>query len=512
MEKNVKFQKNDRVTVTIEDMGSEGEGIGKVDGYPLFVKDGIIGDKLEVRIIKDKKSYAFARLENILEPSPFRVEAPCPCHRQCGGCQLQALSYDRQLQFKEEKVKGHLIRIGKISGELVEEVTESIVGMEEPFHYRNKAIYPVGEKRENVQTPKDGKGSFARVEDNAGAIRPVVGFYAGHSHTIVEQTDCLLGAQENRAILEAVLAYMQEWGISSYHEGIGDGCMRHILIRRGETGDSSREKEIMVCLVINKKFKKSDKRKNNRILSNQEKLLEELTKISHVTSVSVNYNTESGNRILGENTECIWGTPQIHDSLRVRDMTVTGYPFTGEKLKFAISPSSFYQVNTTQTEKLYSLIIEFAQLTGQEIIWDLYCGIGTITLFLARHARKVYGVEINPQAITDAKQNAEENQIQNAEFLVGKAEEVLPRLYQEQGIKSDIILVDPPRKGCDEACLDTMLKMEPKKIIYVSCDSATLARDLKVLIAGGYELKRVRPVDLFPHTVHVETVVLMEKK
>jgi 23S rRNA (uracil1939-C5)-methyltransferase len=526
MKKTGKFQKNDCVTVTIEDIGSDGEGIGKVDGYPLFVKDGIIGDQLAVRVVKDKKGYAYARLEEILVPSPYRVEAPCPIHRQCGGCQLQALSYERQLQFKEEKVKGHLVRIGKIDRELVEAVTETIVGMEEPYRYRNKAIYPVGEKKRT-------DGASGVLADSSSGTRdiscwkPIVGFYAGHTHSIVENTDCLLGDRENSAILKAVLDYMEECGIRAYDETTGKGYLRHVLIRSGVMGRESAyspfefecrqtpaavKKEFLVCLVVNKQFKKSDNSKNEGYLSNQENLIDKLAKIEGVTSVSVNYNTEFGNRIIGENTVCIWGSAQIYSCLRVRNCNEAGYPFIGEKFQFAISPSSFYQVNTVQTEKLYSLVIEFAQLTGKEIIWDLYCGIGTISIFLARHAGKVYGVEINPQAIDDAKENAKINQIQNAEFFTGKAEEVLPKFYQEKGITADLIVVDPPRKGCDEACLDTMVQMKPKKVIYVSCDSATLARDLKILMAGGYEVKRVRAVDLFPHTVHVETVVLLERK
>jgi 23S rRNA (uracil1939-C5)-methyltransferase len=364
--------------------------------------------------------------------------------------------------------------------------------------------------------------------------KPIVGFYAGHTHSIVENTDCLLGDKVNRAILEAVLAYMDECGIRAYDETTGKGYLRHILIRSGvmirennialhgtdpSTIESTyhrpaekNKKEILVCLVVNMKFKKSDNSKNNGYLSNQNNLTSKLAKIVGVTSVSVNYNIESGNRILGENTVCIWGSPQIYSCLRVIDWNKAKCPFTGDEYRFAISPSSFYQVNTVQTEKLYSLVMEFAQLTGTEIIWDLYCGIGTISLFLARHAKNVYGVEISPQAIEDARENAKINQIQNAEFFVGKAEEVLPKFYQEKGIAADLIVVDPPRKGCDEACLDTMVQMQPEKIIYVSCDSATLARDLKVLMAGDYEVKRVRTVDLFPHTVHVETVVFMVKR
>ena len=477
----MEFQKNDHLTVEIEDMSNEGEGIGKVDGFTLFVKDTVIGDIAEVKIMKAKKHYAYARLEKLVKASVYRAEPECDFYRQCGGCQLQALRYEKQLEFKENKIRNNLIRLGGFEAKYVDARMEPIVGMEEPWHYRNKAQYPVG-------TDKEGN--------------PVTGFYAGRTHSIIANTDCALGAAENKEILEAVLAYMKENRIPAYDETTGKGLVRHVLIRKGFTS-----KEIMVCLIVN-----TDKNS----LPQQDKLLEKLTKIENMTSISISLNREKTNVIMGKEIHTIWGSDTISDTIHVRDMQAEGYPFTGKALTFSISPLSFYQVNPVQTEKLYSLALEYAGLTGQETVWDLYCGIGTISLFLAGSAKKVCGVEIIPQAIEDAKANAARNGIDNAEFFVGKAEEVLPAFYEKQDAASemrhpDVIVVDPPRKGCDTDCLDTMLKMQPERIVYVSCDSATLARDLRILCDGGYEIQKIRGVDQFGMTVHVETVVLLSK-
>ncbi len=484
------YQKNDIVTVAIEDIGSEGEGIGKAEGYTLFVKDAVAGDVVEARIVKPKKNYAYARVEKVITPSPFRVQPECKYYRQCGGCQLQALSYEKQLEFKQEKIRNNLIRIGGFEPTFIDSRMEPIVGMEEPFHYRNKAQYPVG-------TDKEGN--------------IITGFYAGRTHSIIANTDCALGAPENKDILEIVLEYMRKNKISAYDETTGQGLVRHILIRKGFTGG-----ELMVCLVINGREGKSE------YLPNQQELIRNLSGLSGMTSISVSLNSEKTNVIMGKEIHTIWGRDTISDSIHVRNMQQEGYPFTGDALTFEISPLSFYQVNPVQTEKLYSLALEYAGLTGKETVWDLYCGIGTISLFMARRAKQVYGVEIVPQAIQDARENAGRNHIHNAEFFVGKAEEVLPAFYAE-GMKNtqnssdrnmlhpDVIVVDPPRKGCDTACLDTMLKMQPERIVYVSCDSATLARDLKILCDGGYEIRKVRGVDQFGMTVHVETVVLLSQ-
>ncbi|MGN0388666.1 MAG: 23S rRNA (uracil(1939)-C(5))-methyltransferase RlmD [Suilimivivens sp.] len=475
------FKKNDYVTVTIEDIGNEGEGIGKIDGFTLFIKDAVIGDVVEAKIMKSKKNYAYAHLEKVVTPSPFRVEPSCPIHKQCGGCQIQAMSYEKQLAFKESKIRNNLIRIGGFAPELIDEVMEPIVGMEEPLRYRNKAQYPVG-------TDRDGN--------------LIAGFYAGRTHSIIANTDCLLGAQENKEILEAILSYMRENHVTAYEEASGKGLVRHVLIRKGFTSG-----ELMVCLVINLK----GKREKSVYLPAQDELIKSLTKIPGMTSISVSINTENTNVIMGKEVHTIWGSDRIRDTIHVRD-TLHDFALTEKGITFSISPLSFYQVNPVQTEKLYSLALEYAGLTGKETVWDLYCGIGTISLFLAGRAKQVYGVEIVPQAIEDARENAANNEIKNAEFFVGKAEEILPEKYEKEGIFADVIVVDPPRKGCDGNCLETMLKMQPERIVYVSCDSATLARDLRVLCDGGYEVKRVRGVDQFGMTVHVETVVLLTQQ
>lgn len=495
----MEFQKNTCVTVKIEDIGSDGEGIGKIEGFTLFVKDAVVGDVVEAKILKNKKNYAYARLEKVLKPSPFRVEPVCAYHRQCGGCQLQTLAYEEQLRFKQEKIRNHLIRIGGFAPELVDRCMEPIVGMDEPFHYRNKALYPIG-------TDKEGN--------------VVAGFYAGRTHTIIPNTDCSLGAAENREILEIILAYMSENKVSTYDEATGKGLMRYVLIRKGFTSG-----ELMVCLVI---CKEKAAETEPCYLPNQKELLQKLQRVKGMTNISVSVNNDRTNVIMGKEIHTLWGSDTISDTIHVRDMQKEGYPLTGRKLTFHISPLSFYQVNPVQTEKLYSLALDYAGLTGQETVWDLYCGIGTISLFLAGSAKKVCGVEIIPQAIRDARENAVRNGIDNAEFFLGKAEEVLPKFYEnavseaeknssesakdDSLLHPDVIVVDPPRKGCDEACLNTMLKMQPERIVYVSCDSATLARDLKILCAGGYELKKVRGVDQFGMTVHVETVVLLSKE
>lgn len=499
----MEYKKNDYVTVKIDDIGTEGEGIGKVGGFTLFVKDAVVGDLVEAKITKPKKNYAYARLEKVIEPSPFRVTPKCAYYRQCGGCQLQSLSYEKQLEYKQMKIRNHLIRIGGFDAKLVDACTEPIIGMEEPYYYRNKAQYPVASNKE-------------------GEI--ITGFYAGRTHDIIANTECHLGAPENKEILEIILDYMRQNGVTAYQEATGQGLVRHILIRKGFTS-----KELMVCLVINKSM--PDTLQNEdlaglhndmEILPAQKQLIGKLQQVSGMTSVSVSFNTAATNVIMGKDIYTLWGEPAISDTIHVRNMQKEGYPFTGDCLVFSISPLSFYQVNPVQTEKLYSLALEYAALTGKETVWDLYCGIGTISLFMARKAWQVYGVEIIPQAIEDARQNAKRNHISNVKFFVGKAEEVLPDFYsasdasaitnqEERMLHPDVIVVDPPRKGCDEACLSTMLKMQPERIVYVSCDSATLARDLKILCAGGYELKSVRGVDQFGMTVHVETVVLMSK-
>ena len=453
----MEFRKNDLVTLEIEDCGIDGEGIGKADGFTVFVKDAVIGDTVTAKIIKAKKNYGYGRLMEVLKPSPYRVEPKCEFARQCGGCQLQALSYDQQLVFKTNKVKGHLERIGGFT----DIPMEPIIGMDELFHYRNKAQFPVGRNKE-------------------GKI--VTGFYAGRTHNIIENRDCALGVAENKEVLDRVIAHMEKYGIEPYNEVTGKGLVRHVLIRYGYF-----TKEVMVCLILNgNKFPK------------EEQLVKSLCEIPGMTSITINVNKKRSNVILGEEICLLWGQEYITD--RIGDIS------------YQISPLSFYQVNPMQTQKLYAKALEYADLHGQETVWDLYCGIGTISLFLAQKAKFVRGVEIVPAAIENAKENAKLNGLENTEFFVGKAEEVLPREYKKNGVYADVIVVDPPRKGCDETLLETMVEMNPERIVYVSCDSATLARDLKYLCERGYELRKVCPVDQFGMTVHVETVVLLSQQ
>ena len=474
----MEMKKNEVFTTVIQDMSEDGAGIGRTDGYTWFIKDTVIGDVVEASAMKMKKHYGFARLVRILTPSPHRVEAKCPVARQCGGCQLQAMSYEEQLRFKERKVYNNLKRIGGLSGLLLPEEKgqenlegtekkreetvrmEPIIGMEEPWRYRNKAQFPFGRD-------KDG--------------RIIAGFYAGRTHCIVENEDCLLGVEENREILDIIRNFMNEYKIEPYNEELHRGLVRHVLIRKGfRTG------ELMVCLIL-----------NGTELPKKEILVERLLRIAGMTSISFNINREKTNVILGKEIVNLYGPGYITDYIG--------------NVKYRISPLSFYQVNPVQTERLYGTALEYAGLTGDETVWDLYCGIGTISLFLAQKAKQVYGVEIVPQAIDDARGNAEINGMENVEFFVGKAEEVLPEQYEKNQVYADVIVVDPPRKGCDEKCLETIVRMGPKKVVYVSCDSATLARDVKYLGEKGYEVKRVRCVDMFPQSGHVETVVLLSK-
>ena len=454
------YQKNDVLTVKIEDMGHDGEGIGKCEGYTLFVKDTVIGDLAEVKVIKAKKNYGYARLMRLIEPSPHRVEPICPVARPCGGCQLQMLDYAEQLRFKEKKIAQNLQRIGGMT----EIPMEPIVGMESPFRYRNKAQFPIG-------------------QDKNGKL--ITGFYAGRTHQIMENRNCYLGVEQNEEILNRILALdgrKQRFGIpGGDRQRSGAPCADPVWIYNERNHGLSR------C--------------ERKETAGREKTHPTLTELEGMTSITLSVNRERTNVIMGKEIRCLWGQEFITDYIG--------------KVKYQISPLSFYQVNPVQTEKLYSLALEYAGLTGEETVWDLYCGIGTISLFLAQKAKKVYGVEIVPEAIADAKNNAKINGIENAEFFVGKSEEVLPEYYEKyakehpgERAHADVIVVDPPRKGCEENLLRTMADMQPDRIVYVSCDSATLARDLKILQELGYEVKKVRGVDQFPMTCHVETVVL----
>lgn len=454
------LKKNQEILLTIEDFTKEGEGLGKYQGFPFFVKDTVIGDEVRVSITKLKKNYGYARLIEIIRPSKDRIIPPCPVARQCGGCKIQQLSYEKQKEFKWNQVAGCLKRIGGFSD--IESKMEPIYAMEHPWHYRNKAQYPIG-------------------KDKTGKI--VAGFYAGRTHTIIPNTDCLIQSPVNKQILQIILSYMEKNKISPYNEETHTGLVRHILTRVGfVTG------EIMVCLIINGKKEQ---------LKNIKKLTEQLKQIKGMTSVIINTNTEKTNRILGVKCETIWGKDFIEDYIG--------------NIRYQIGPLSFFQVNPAQTRILYEKALEYADLHGQEIVWDMYCGIGSISLFLAQKAKQVYGVEIIKEAIDDARNNARINGIHNVEFFVGKAEEVVPKHLEQTGIKPDVVVVDPPRKGCDAALLNTILTMNPKKIVYVSCDPATLARDCKILCEKDYEITKAAVVDQFGHSVHVETIALLQK-
>ncbi len=542
--KEQSLQKNDLIMLEITDLTEEGQGVGKKDGLVFFVKDSVMGDLVEARILKVKKNYAYAKVENLLEASPHRIAPLCPVAGKCGGCQLQHLSYEKELAWKEDRIAQSLIRIAGLSPEEVERKKEGILGGV-LSRYRNKAQYPVQSRKEirsggatSVSDWKvDGKWPGKnKIEAKEKSSDLSMGFYGFHSHRIIETKDCLINSAENPLILNCIKEWAREYKISGYEEETGKGLLRHIFLRKGfSTG------EILLCLVINGRSLAHGKELWERLqglsLNDEEGSLqsradmqcdmdtqsraelhcgvdtqseadghcEENRKIQEkIIGLCVNINEGSGNAILGRETRCLYGKDSIEDKI-------------GE-LSFSISVPSFYQVNPAQTEKIYGKALEYAALTGEETVWDCYCGIGTISLFLAQKAKQVYGLEIIPEAIENAKKNAEKNNIHNAEFFVGAAEEVLPRWVEEQkregkdvGNLVDVVSLDPPRKGCDEACLSAVLELSPKRIVYVSCDPGSLARDMKYLREGGYKLEKWVGIDNFPRTGHVETVVLLSK-
>ncbi|PQD93813.1 23S rRNA (uracil(1939)-C(5))-methyltransferase RlmD [Pradoshia eiseniae] len=444
------IQKNDYIDVVFEDLTHEGSGVAKIDGYPIFVPYGLPGEKAKIKVTKLNKGYGFGRLMELYEESPDRAEPPCPIYKQCGGCQLQHLSYEGQLKAKEKMVRELMTRIGKL-----EEVNVlPVLGMNEPWNYRNKAQVPVGEMEGGL----------------------VAGFYAKRSHEIIDMDECLIQFTENDEMVRLVKGICEKHGVKAYNEKQHKGTLRHIMVRTGQmTG------ELMIVLVT-----------RTPDMPNRRKIIEEIVEaVPNITSIIQNVNTKRTNVILGDQTITLWGADVISD-------------YIGD-IKFEISPRSFYQVNPIQTKVLYDKTLEYADLSGHETVIDAYCGIGTISLFLAKKAKKVYGVEIVPEAIEDARKNAALNEITNVEFEVGEAETVIPNWYK-QGITADTLVVDPPRKGCDENLLKTIAAMKPKKVVYVSCNPATLARDLRYLEDNGYKTVEVQPVDMFPQTMHVECV------
>lgn len=462
--------KNDEVVIDIIGMNHDGEGVGRVEGYTLFAAGALPGEKARVKVLKTKKQYGYAKLLDVVEASPDRVAAPCPIYDKCGGCQLQHLSYDAQLAWKRQHVVDVLERIGKLRvaggapgagapGGDHAVVVRPTIGMAAPWRYRNKAQVPVG------------------VID--GAL--VGGFYARGSHRIIDMETCLIQHESNDDVISRVKAIGRRLGITAYDEETGQGLLRHVVVKVGfRTG------EMMLVLVTN----------GDRIPREDEWIAAIREELPAVVSICQNVNTRQTNVIFGDVTRVLWGREVIYD-------------YIGD-VKFAISARSFYQVNPIQTEVLYGKTVEYAGLTGQETVIDAYCGIGTISLFLAQHAKRVYGVEIVKEAIEDARVNAKLNGMNHVTFEVGASEDVIPA-WKEQGIEADVIVVDPPRKGCDPHLLDTIIKMKPERVVYVSCNPATLARDLRILEDGGYRTVEVTPVDMFPHTVHVECVIGMQR-
>ncbi|WP_282937688.1 23S rRNA (uracil(1939)-C(5))-methyltransferase RlmD [Paenibacillus sp. RC67] len=474
--------KNEEYEADIVGIGHEGEGVGRVNGFTLFIKGALPGERVLVKVMKLKKQYGYAKLLRILKASPDRIDAPCPIYSQCGGCQLQHLSYEAQLRFKRQLVVDNLERIGKLqvagSGGIAEEQSEEkagtvsgaegiivhpTLGMDDPWRYRNKAQVPIGFEA-------------ASAEREGGLVG---GFYAQGSHRIIDMDECLIQQENNDLVVAEVKRIARELGIRAYNEETHKGLLRHVVARYGfNTGD------IMVVLIT-----------NGESLPHVDELVGLLRQaIPGIKSICQNINKEQTNVIFGDKTKVLWGDDVIYDTI-------------GD-VRFAISARSFYQVNPVQTEVLYGKALDFAGLSGEEIVIDAYCGIGTISLFLAQRASQVYGVEIVGEAIDDARRNAQLNGIRNVQFETGAAEVVIPE-WRRQGIAPDVIVVDPPRKGCDAALLDTILEMRPSRVVYVSCNPSTLARDLQVLAVGGYSTVEVQPVDMFPHTVHVESVALL---
>ncbi|TCN19878.1 23S rRNA (uracil(1939)-C(5))-methyltransferase RlmD [Mesobacillus foraminis] len=450
MSKTLPVQKNDYIDAEFTDLTHDGAGVAKVEGYPIFVPGGLPGEKAKIKVIKVNKGYGFGRLVEILERSHFRVEVSEEDAHKYGGCQLQHISYEGQLEYKKSQVEQVLTRIGKLDNVKV----HPVLGMEHPWHYRNKAQVPVGEK--------DGK--------------LVAGFFKPRSHEIVDTDESLIQLPEVNEAIQTVKEICSELGIKAYDEQTHKGDLRHIMARYGkQTG------ELMVVLIT-----------RTAELPQKNQLIEKMTaRLPKLKSIVHNINSKRTNVILGDKINILWGNEVIYDYIG--------------NVKFAISALSFYQVNPDQTKVLYDKALEYAGLSGGETVIDAYCGIGTISLFLAQKAGKVYGVEIVPEAIEDAKRNAALNEITNAKFAVGEAETVIPKWY-EDGVRADVLVVDPPRKGCDEALLKTIIEMKPKKVVYVSCNPATLARDLRILEDGGYTTLEVQPVDMFPQTTHVECV------
>lgn len=450
------LSKNKEYIVDIVDIGQGGVGIGKYEGFTVFVDGGLVQDKIKVKITKSKKNYAVGDIVEIIEKSPFRVERKCSeSLRQCGGCQIQELDYQKQLDVKTNEVKQVISRIGKLDDVVIHDT----LGMEHPFRYRNKAQFPI-QKKDNM---------------------PVIGFYKKKSHDLISTDECIIQHEVNDKIIKIIKTYIRAYNVSIYDEKTHKGLLRHLVTKVGFTTG-----EVMIVLVANGK--------KLPYLKELASVLKE--NIPGFKTLVVNVNTQKTNVILGKENIVAYGDGMIRD-------------YIGE-LVFEISPLSFFQVNPLQTEVLYNKALEYANLGENDTVFDIYCGIGTISLFLDQKAKKVYGIEIVEDAIKDAKRNAKINNMDNVEFYVGKAEEVVPKMYKE-GKRANVVVVDPPRKGCDEKVLDTIVSMEPDRVVYVSCNPSTLARDLAYLNERGYKCHEIQPVDMFPHSVHVENVAWLSR-
>ncbi|KAA8674533.1 23S rRNA (uracil(1939)-C(5))-methyltransferase RlmD [Clostridium sp. MT-14] len=461
---NDKIEKNLKYILKIDGMGYQGEGIGKINGFTVFVPGALPGEKVNIKVIKVNKSFAFGKLFHVIEPSSERVNPSCPIYKRCGGCQLQHMSYRAQLNFKKNRVKDCLERIGKF--QVAETISENglklydTIGMKNPYRYRNKVQLPVGRFNSKLK----------------------IGFYANRSHDIIDMDSCLIQNESADEAVKFIREWIEKYNIPVYDEKTGRGIVRHIMIRKAFTTG-----EIMVVIVT-----------SGSKLPAKDEFIEILTgNISHIVSIIQNINDKKTNVVLGQKSITLWGKDSISDYI--------------DNFKFNISPLSFFQVNPLQTRVLYHKALEYAGLTGNEIVFDAYCGTGTISLFLSQKAKKVYGVEIIEAAVENARINAAENGIHNVEFITGKSEEIIPRLI-EQGTRADVVVVDPPRKGCAAALLHSIADMAPRTIVYVSCDPATLARDLAILRDLGYVAEKVQPVDMFPETAHVETIVSLQRK
>ncbi|GAF65513.1 RNA methyltransferase [Bacillus sp. TS-2] len=455
-QKKLPVQKNDIVTVEIEDLTHEGAGVAKIEGYALFIPNTIPGEVIEAKVLKTNKGCGFAKMLTVKQEVQSRIEPPCPIFHECGGCQIQHLDYEAQLDFKRNQVVNVLERLGGIKDVPV----YPTLGMEEPWKYRNKSQVPFGER--------DGQ--------------LIAGFYQKRSHRIIDMDHCIIQQEENDIAIQAIKEIAARYQIKPYDEEKHRGTLRHVVVRYGKkTG------ELMVVLVT-----------RGKELPHKQNIIEDIKEaLPKVTSIVQNINGNKTNVIFGEKTLLLWGEEYIHD-------------YIGD-IRFAISARSFYQVNPVQTQVLYEKALEYADLKGHETVIDAYCGIGTISLFLAQKAKKVLGVEIVTEAISDAKHNARINSLDNVDFAVGEAEKVIPWWYS-QGVRPEVLVVDPPRKGCDEKLLETIIQMKPERVVYVSCNPATLARDLKVLEEGGYQTKQVQPVDMFPQSTHVECCSLLIRK